>query len=323
MTYFYLHGVKLICLTMYIVCIVDIVCIQTHLTTFAEGEPYKTGQYELNRTFHVANITSHNQWSMARLMNTNWYRQYHHVWNVYRSLPKGSNILWAWKPFIILETMRSIPKYDWVYYTDASKYHSNVFSSYFSESIEKLQLLAMNNSGCNCIPAVRLRQSIEWEYAQRCSLKHGHSLCESIKHVSTYANCTQWKNYPMLQASFSLWRNDGSTRIFLKKWLDLVTSVQFMTRLPFDDQSAISLLIHATPGMKALWWPHHSLVAWRESSVLDKRRVYPSGGYVKSPMSVSFFDALKAKSIVMIESQQTLLADWRPLLLKKHLCTHL
>ena len=47
--------------------------------------------------------------------------------------------------------------------------------------------------------------------------------------------CADYKQLPMLQASWSLWRNDARSRRFLRIWHDLVLEERLMSLVPFHD----------------------------------------------------------------------------------------
>ena len=292
-----------------------------HLVTYANGGVYEKSRRALEATRPKDVIITHHQWTYTELERTNWFQEHEQVWKEYRRQPRGSNLLWAWKPYVILDMLKSVPTGDWVLYTDASKYFTGGFSENFTSALPHLETLAHNNTKCSCIPAVRLRQSMEWEFNQRCSIKHPGSLCSTIKQVAPSADCEAFRSLPMVQASWSVWRNDAETRAFVSDWLALVTMPSFMLSQPFDDQSAVGILLHLR-GLKALWWPKNDLLAWNEETARKKspQRVYPSGGSVKCAVCQENVDALVDGRMWMEYGNASVVGDWRPQLGKAHLC---
>ena len=292
-----------------------------HLVTYAERQKYADTQKKLDLTFERSGFITHEKWSMSRLRQTIWFKNHSALWEEYSKLPRGDNLLWAWKPFIILEKLTRVPENDWVFYTDSSKYYTGGFADDFESVRVKLERMAHENHGCTCIPAVRLRASLEWEFAQKCSLKNGATLCEALHHVAPSASCLTLRNHPMVQASWSLWKNVAATRDFVHDWLELMMTPSFAKGLPFDDQSALGLLLHSR-NMKALWWPKADLLQWNELSAGNKQRVYPSGGAVKCGTCKAFLDAIRAGQTTMVLGNTSVTpGDWRPTpLTKAHLC---
>ena len=292
-----------------------------HLVTYAEQQIYADTQKKFDLTFERSGCSTHEKWSMSRLRQTIWFKKHSALWEEYSKLPRGDNLLWAWKPFIILEKLTNVPENDWVFYTDSSKYYTDGFADDFEQVRVKLERMARENHGCTCIPAVRLRQSLEWEFAQKCSLKNGATLCEALRHVAPTVSCLTLRNHPMVQASWSLWRNDFQTRNFVGEWSQLMMTPSFTRGLPFDDQSALGLLLHSR-NMKTLWWPEADLLKWNELSVANKERVYPGGGAVKCGTCKSFVDAIRAGQLTMVLGNASVApGDWRPApLTKANLC---
>ena len=292
-----------------------------HLVTYADVSPYTLSQKSLDETMRFSGMHSHEKWSKEKLRQTSWFKSNTLLWKMYSELPRGENLLWAWKPFIILETMYTIPENDWIFYTDASKYFHGGFGTEFHSIITHLETLAQGNQGCTCIPATRLRQSLEWEFAQRCSLKNGANLCDTVQHVAPGESCDKLRKHPMVQASWSVWKNDPETRGFVKEWLALMMNFTLTRDLPFDDQTVLGLLIHIRE-MKTLWWPSAELMAWSEQGVKNRRRVYPSGGGVKCGTCNNTVAAfLKGEMSLVRGDARIIPGDWRPAVFKpEHLC---
>lgn len=90
-----------------------------HLITFANKEPFVTGQKKLDSTYKNGGITTHTMWDQYKIYNTEFYNQNSNIMEKYKSIGFG---LFIWKPYIILEKLNEIDFGEFIYYQDSSRY---------------------------------------------------------------------------------------------------------------------------------------------------------------------------------------------------------
>lgn len=90
-----------------------------HLITFANKEPYVSGQKKLDSTYKNGNILTHTKWNEDKIYSTKFYEQNKNIFIKYKTIGFG---LFIWKPFIILEKINEIEWGEYIYYQDSSKY---------------------------------------------------------------------------------------------------------------------------------------------------------------------------------------------------------
>lgn len=90
-----------------------------HLITFANKEPFISGQKKLDETYKKGGITTHTMWNQYMIYKTNFYELNKNIFDKYKSIGFG---LFIWKPYIILEKLNEIDFGEFIYYQDSSRY---------------------------------------------------------------------------------------------------------------------------------------------------------------------------------------------------------
>lgn len=92
---------------------------QIHLVSYADGSDYLvSGRHVMKEALASGQFASVDLWTRQRLEQTDWYRDNSHFRNIL-SESKGAG-LWAWKPLVLLETLRQHPG-DFVMWHDAGR----------------------------------------------------------------------------------------------------------------------------------------------------------------------------------------------------------
>lgn len=126
------------------------------------------------------------------------------------SLPRG-NGYWLWKPYIILDTLKQIPDGDIVLYLDSGV-----------EILKDIDTL-LNNLSTHAIIAFE-NSHTNRQYVKRDLLK--------LMGIDT----PEVRDSIHLQASYLAFKNNKSTRKFVKKWLELCENEIALTDTPSIDE---------------------------------------------------------------------------------------
>ena len=162
------------------------------------------------------------QWNRDRLLATSFYKQN----KVLLDQPRGCGY-WAWKPYIILHTLRQTQPGDYVIYCDVGKPsegsevdHGNQITT----SLLPLVQWADRNSGM--MPGVYLSN-------------HGPAKNWIKRDCFQLMKCDsdQYHNSPTVQAGYTVWKNEPSVIKFLEKWQILNTDPRLIT----DQENTLGL----------------------------------------------------------------------------------
>lgn len=271
------------------------------LVTYAAGPRFETTQRLLDESLPIAEIQEHWRWTASSLqegIHGEWYRQ-HQAANFRRG--------GAWKPYIIWQALRRARWGEWVIYHDASQYVQEGFRSSVQPLLSWLERHRDENP-CECLAAVRLRQTLQHEWEQQCVPPYGPEprdltnafdvFCRILWRVgactaSLGVDCCRrlWRK-PTHQHAWSVWRKNLRSARFLQDWAERSADYESVAHLPFVDQSLNALLVykwHAQLGIRPLWAPSLYQMAWDQE--LDTGSLGRNDGFIFKHLNF-FLDAL-------------------------------
>lgn len=248
------------------------------LATFANGARFEETQQLLEDSLELAEIDDHWRWNSSSFEHGEhgrWYERHKKT-----NFRRGG----AWKPYIIWQAFRHVQWGEWVVYHDASQYIQEGFSSSIRPLLGWLEDSREINP-CQCIAAVRLRQTLQHEYQQQCISEYGPEPRASERAfelfcglqwrlgtctASSMSGCCEriWRQ-PTMQHAWSFWRKNRQSARFLREWAKTSEDYDVVAHLPFVDQSLNSLLMHrwhAQLGVRALWVPALYRMAWEQDA---------------------------------------------------------
>jgi len=120
------------------------------------------------------------------------------------SLDERGSGFWAWKPFIILKALETIPDRDCVLYCDAGRKYPYILLDTPLDAF----LSWMNENGQDVMPGI----AIPWNGPMSVWTKYD-------AFAGTRVDGESIRRATPIQASFSLWRNTETTREFVGEWL--------------------------------------------------------------------------------------------------------
>ena len=180
-------------------------------------------------------------WNRKRLLDTPYYQQN----KALLDQPRGCGY-WAWKPYIILQTLAQAEKGDYVIYCDVGKPTENAqvdHGNVITTSLLPLVEWAERNGGL--LPGVYLNN-------------HGPAKNWIKRDCFRLTGCDEPRYYgmPTVQAGYTVWKNTPKVIEFLEKWQTLNLDPRLITdqenTLGFDnlngfirhchDQATLSLL---------------------------------------------------------------------------------
>ena len=159
----------------------------------------------LNKTaMKYGDVDKVHSWDLERLRAT-------HFYNKNKALldrPKGCGY-WAWKPYIILETMKEAEHGDFVFYCDVGRPSDGVdfdHGNQITESLLPIVDWAKKHDGM--MPGVYLPH-------------HGHSSVWIKSDCYRILECVdeKYKKIPTVQAGYTMWRKSTKIIKFLEEWL--------------------------------------------------------------------------------------------------------
>jgi len=145
-------------------------------------------------------------YNREQLVKTNYYKQN----KVLLDQPRGCGY-WAWKPFIILQTLNKVNDGDYVVYCDVGKpvdLVTNDHGNLITTSLKPLVEWAERNDGM--LPGVYLSN-------------HGPSKHWIKRDCYILMDCDtpQYHETPTVQAGYTVWKKSSSVIKFLEKWQSL------------------------------------------------------------------------------------------------------
>lgn len=196
---------------------------EQHLTPFGEWHDIQQRQAILHRSaLEYGDVDYCHAWDRLRLLETEYYSNNKDLLD----RPRGCGY-WAWKPYIILQTMQQAAEGDAIIYCDVGKPsaavsfdHGNVIET----SLKPLVQWAEHNNGM--LPGVYLAN-------------HGPAKAWVKRDCFQLMNCDTepYHSMPTVQAGYTVWTNTASVRTFLQQWQQLNTD----SRLISDDPNTLGL----------------------------------------------------------------------------------
>lgn len=186
-----------------------------HLVTYATPK-YRHRQIILSlsaRLNHVVKTTS--LWTIPKLQKSDFGNIAPWI-----SLTERGSGFWAWKPFIILKTLNSIPEGDIVFYCDVGRKYPYIL---LENSLEPY-LNWMKSVGQEMLPGVM----IPWNGPLGMWTKLDAFRLTNMDVIHNHEAIP-------IQASFSFWCANPATKTFVKEWLDLCVQRQLISDDPNTD----------------------------------------------------------------------------------------
>jgi hypothetical protein len=102
-----------------------------YLVSFSEGKIYEDSQMYLDKTLKIAKIDEHIKWNFDKIKKTDFYQENKKLLDI--DMGFG---YWAWKPYIILDTLKKISDDDILIYMDSSRYETDGFKNSCTGAID-------------------------------------------------------------------------------------------------------------------------------------------------------------------------------------------
>ena len=220
---------------------------------------FQDTQDKMDATLHIGGFTNHFKRNLTWLRTTKTYQLFRDT--IEEQLDESGKSHYPvyscwWKPFIVFETLKVMPRGDYLLYHDASRY----VSQGFNRSIHALIDLLECNSGFNgLLPGVAAAPSVEWSFSigsgisrysfhSFCNVVLTSGFCRQYDTIQEVTRCceTQFWRRPVVTASFMVFRNDEESKKYLWILIRKFIAVQDVwTNMPIHDQSASGILAAA------------------------------------------------------------------------------
>ncbi len=157
-----------------------------------------------------ANIDEIVAWTRNDIINTPFYQENRYILDN----PRGAGY-WAWKPYIILETLKKAAKNDWVIYCDVGK-------PFRRGNVEKFGHQDIGNTFYTPVDSIIEYASKHNGFTPGVWIPH-----YGLAHVWTKRDCfvgmdcddSTYHNSPHVQAGYSAWSKSQESIAFLEEWL--------------------------------------------------------------------------------------------------------
>jgi hypothetical protein len=185
-----------------------------HLVSYATAK-YRHRQWFLAATAKANGIVaSATSWTPARLAASGFPKLAPDI-----ALSERGSGFWAWKPFIILEALESLPEGETVLYCDAGRKYPYILLDTPLDPFVSW----MDKAGQDIMPGI----AIPWNGPMSVWTKGDAFLGSGVDGDTV-------RNAAPIQASFSLWKNHETTRKFVREWLSWCVQRQLIS----DDPSS-------------------------------------------------------------------------------------
>lgn len=242
-------------------------------TSFQSNEQLKQRQALLNYTATMyGDVDEVHSWDLNRLRETNFYEENKQLLD--RSRGCG---YWAWKPFIILETMRCIKDGDFVFYCDIGRPAKDAEFDYGNQITDSLlPLVEWSRRNNGMMPGVYLPH-------------HGASSSWIKNDCYKVLGCEdeKYKKIPILQAGYSVWQKCAESVNFLQEWLAHCTDASLITDDPnvlggdnspgfirHSHDQAILTLLSEKHSIKGFGDPKFQFWGFRNINFIAKKAAY-------------------------------------------------
>ena len=241
--------------------------------SFHSEEQLKNRQELLNKTAMMyGDVDKVHSWNLNTLRGTRFYSKNKELLD----LPKGCGY-WAWKPYIILETMKLAKHGDYIFYCDVgrpSEVAAFDHGNQITESLLPIVDWARKHNGM--MPGVFLPH-------------HGKSSIWIKSDCYKILDCEdeKYKKIPTVQAGYSVWRKSSEVIKFLQEWLRRNMDPRLITDSPNvlgDDNEpgfirhchdqAILTLLCAKYKVKVFGDPKYQFWGFRNVNFIAKQAAY-------------------------------------------------
>jgi len=137
------------------------------------------------------------------------------------SLKERGSAFWAWKPFIILKALETIPHDDVVLYCDAGRKYPYIL---LDTPLDPF-VAWMDEVNQHIMPGIYIPWNGPMSFWTKADAFTGTGVDGEVV-----------RNAPPIQASFSLWRNNETTKAFVREWLSWCVQRALVS----DDPSTIT-----------------------------------------------------------------------------------
>lgn len=224
-----------------------------HLVTFAT-EDYEYSQQVLSKSALNYGVDTIHCYSSQDLQKTNFYHQHKKILDQ----PKGAGF-WLWKPYLILKTLKSVPRGDMVIYADAGIKIVNDLS-----------------------PLIQLSQTHDIVLFRDPSGVVNHQYVKRDCFIAMKCDSKQCHDSPHIQAAFQVYKATPASIKIVSKWLRYSQDPSLLTDAPNTlglpnlrgfiahrhDQSILSLLVYK-----------YQLPLFRDTSQYGQHLRYPNSTY--------------------------------------------
>ena len=241
--------------------------------SFHSETQLKNRQAILNKTAMLhGDVDKVHSWDLQRLRATDFYNQN----KALLDRPKGCGY-WAWKPYIILETLKEAKYGDFVFYCDIGRPADGIdfdHGNQITESLLPIVDWAKRHNGM--MPGVYLPH-------------HGHSSIWIKSDCYRILDCEEerYKKIPTVQAGYTMWRKSPQAINFLEEWLTKCLDPRLITDDPnvlggdnapgfirhCHDQAILTLLCEKK-NITVFGDPKHQFWGFRNVNFIAKQAAY-------------------------------------------------
>ncbi len=231
------------------------------------AQDWKQCQDNLHReAISKGNIQESDPWDQSRIEDTAFYRDNQKI----LSQPRGAGY-WLWKPYIILQTMKSMKTGDFVFYHDVGKpeQDKNKTNRIFRD-ISPAQEFARHNGGIFPGPYIPYAGPNKVWVKRDCFALMD---CDSVEY---------WKHC-QIQATYNVWEVCQQTIDFVEEWLAYCSDPRILTDQPNEmgkenwpafldhrhDQAVLTLLC-IKKGVKSFGSPKENIYRHRNINFFVK-----------------------------------------------------
>ncbi len=223
-------------------------------------------------------------WNLERIRGTRFYQD-----NL-KTLqqPRGGGY-WLWKPYIILQTLKSMSRGDYVIYHDVGKpEHDKTRKNRFFMDISPVLEFTRNNGGICPGPYIPVNGPNKAWIKRDCFLLMG---CDSVEY---------WRHC-QIQATYNVWQVSNQTIEFVEEWLEYCTDARILTDQPNElgvenwpafighrHDKAVLTLLCLKKGVRSLGSPKQTIVRHRNLTFFTKAYISSLDGNIPYSRTAGF-----------------------------------
>jgi len=180
---------------------------EQQVTRFGSEENIKRRQAWLHASaLRFGDVDVCHSWTRDMLVKTDYYQKNKYLLDQ----AKGCGY-WAWKPFIILQTLEKMKQDDYLIYCDVGKPSANSDHDHGNQiEVSLLPLVQWADANDGMLPGVYLSN-------------HGDAQRWIKRDCFSIMSCDEprYRQSPTVQAGYTVWKNTDSVKKFLRKWQEL------------------------------------------------------------------------------------------------------